>query len=291
MSPSRDSEERGLSMSNLFGAGFGVVFLLYNSFAFHEHYVLKHDGATAPGTVTDSKVVRRKGGISYTVDYVFNLEGHHYAGSGTLTQQTFGSLRIGGPIDVRYVRSNPSVSETAEMSHEDASLLFHGLVGLPVSLFIIVAALRQKRAPPEQYLRRRDAATAPPTAPAVIELPHGIQGIAYTMYPVADMQRARHFYENDLGLRASRDFRGEWVEYNLWDNCFALSTMVGDSIKSATDAGASIALEVDDVDALILELKKKGVRIKKEPFSTSVCRMAVILDSEGNVLTLHKRTV
>ena len=124
-----------------------------------------------------------------------------------------------------------------------------------------------------------------------IELPDTIRGIAYTVYPVTDMARARKFYEDDLGLRVARHFRGEWVEYHLWDNCFAITSMASTGLKPSADSGGKIAFEVNDVDKMVETLRKKGIPIKLEPFSTPVCRMAVILDPEGNALTLHKKTV
>lgn len=41
---------------------------------------------------------------------------------------------------------------------------------------------------------------------------------------------------------------------------------------------------------MVEQLRAKGVRIKLEPLSTPVYRLAVILDSEGNTVTLHQVT-
>lgn len=117
-----------------------------------------------------------------------------------------------------------------------------------------------------------------------------IKKIAFTMYPVKDMERARKFYEEQLGLKMTEDFRGEWVEYDLEGGCFAITTMVSGFIKPSSDAGGSIAFEVDDIDALTERLRSKGVQIKLEPMSTPVCRMSVVLDPDGNAITLHKVT-
>lgn len=117
-----------------------------------------------------------------------------------------------------------------------------------------------------------------------------IQKIAFTMYPVRDMERARRFYEQDLGLTATtRWAEGAWVEYDLAGGCFAITTLVPHLSPSAS-AGGSIAFEVDDVDATVQALRARGHAVKVEPFSTPVCRMAVVLDPEGNALTLHRVT-
>ena len=118
-----------------------------------------------------------------------------------------------------------------------------------------------------------------------------IKHIAFTLYPVTDMARARRFYEDTLGLRLTRrevrEF--EWVEYDLDGGTFALTNVTGGGAPSA-DAGGSIAFEVENVDETVEQLRAKGVRVKLEPLSTPVCRLAVILDSEGNALTLHQVT-
>jgi predicted enzyme related to lactoylglutathione lyase len=118
-----------------------------------------------------------------------------------------------------------------------------------------------------------------------------IKHIAFTMYPVSDMARARRFYEETLGLhlarREAREF--EWVEYDLDGGTFALTNLMEGGAPSA-EAGGSIAFEVQNVDETVEQLRAKGVRVKLEPLSTPVCRLAVILDSEGNALTLHQVT-
>lgn len=118
-----------------------------------------------------------------------------------------------------------------------------------------------------------------------------IRHIAFTLYPVADMARARRFYEETLDLRLTRrearEF--EWVEYDLDGGTFALTNLTEGGAPSA-DAGGSIAFEVQNVDETVEQLRAKGVRVKLEPLSTPVCRLAVILDSEGNALTLHQAT-
>lgn len=118
-----------------------------------------------------------------------------------------------------------------------------------------------------------------------------IKHIAFTMYPVRDMARARRFYEETLGLRLARReaHEFEWVEYDLDSGTFALTDLKEGGAPSA-EAGGSIAFEVQNVDQMVEQLRAQGVRIKLEPLSTPVCRLAVIIDSEGNAITLHQVT-
>ena len=113
--------------------------------------------------------------------------------------------------------------------------------------------------------------------------------VAFTMYPVENMERARKFYEKILQLAPGAiSAGGAWVEYDLpQGGCFAITTLAT-GVKPSCQAGGTIAFEVESLDSLVERLKSEGVKFKVDPFSTPVCQMAVILDSEGNALTLHQ---
>jgi len=112
--------------------------------------------------------------------------------------------------------------------------------------------------------------------------------VAFTMYPVKDWKRARSFYEETLGLTpGSKSSNGTWTEYDLpGGGCVAL--FATDDIRPSSDSGASVALEVEDLDTLNARLKAAGVRFKAEMIQSPVCRMSVILDSEDNSIILHE---
>lgn len=115
--------------------------------------------------------------------------------------------------------------------------------------------------------------------------------IAFSCYPVTDMARARAFYEGVLGLKATMA-HGEpgglqWTEYDIATGTLSLGAGVPD--WSPTPNGCSVGLEVEDFDTAIAKLKAAGVKFQMEPFATPVCRMAYILDTEGNALCIHKR--
>ena len=114
--------------------------------------------------------------------------------------------------------------------------------------------------------------------------------VAFTMYPITDVPRARKFYEETLGLkRGSMGNQGEsyWIEYDLpGGGCLALTNFVPD--KPSDSAGGTIAFEVEDLDRLMADLKAKGVTFKGDIIHSPVCRMAVCLDSEGNAILLHQ---
>jgi predicted enzyme related to lactoylglutathione lyase len=112
--------------------------------------------------------------------------------------------------------------------------------------------------------------------------------VAFTMYPVKDSTRARSFYEGTLGLAAgSKSSNGVWTEYDLpGGGCLAL--FATEDITPSAASGGSIAFEVEDLDALIARLKAEGVQFKADMIHSPVCRMAIMLDSEGNSIILHE---
>jgi predicted enzyme related to lactoylglutathione lyase len=115
-----------------------------------------------------------------------------------------------------------------------------------------------------------------------------IKKVAFTMYQVNDWRRARAFYGETLGLKmGSNASSGDWTEYDLpGGGCLAL--YASKNAKPSAEAGGSVALEVDDLDAECARLKAAGVEFKEEMIHSPVCRMAVIVDSEGNSIILHQ---
>ena len=118
-----------------------------------------------------------------------------------------------------------------------------------------------------------------------------ITEIAFTAYPVTDMQRARAFYENVLGLKPA-SINGptpemQWVEYEIGPHTLAVSNMAPD--WNPNPDGGCVGLEVEDFDHAISELRAAGVAFRVEPFATPVCNMAVVTDPDGNSLVIHRR--
>ncbi|MCB0378421.1 MAG: VOC family protein [Bdellovibrionales bacterium] len=113
--------------------------------------------------------------------------------------------------------------------------------------------------------------------------------VAFTVYPALDIQRARNFYEETLGLKVTQEYQdGRWIEFDLeGGGCFAMSDMMPQFKPSANDGG-TIAFEVDDLDSLVNTLKEKNVEFIMDTMESPVCRLASIKDSEGNGVILHQ---
>lgn len=117
-----------------------------------------------------------------------------------------------------------------------------------------------------------------------------VSEIAFSCYAVTDMARARAFYEGVLGLTPTMvvgESGGmQWTEYDI--GAGTLSIGCAPRWNPSSD-GCCVALEMEDFDAAIAELKANGVRFKLDPFPTPVCQMAFIFDPDSNVICIHKR--
>lgn len=114
-----------------------------------------------------------------------------------------------------------------------------------------------------------------------------IKTIAFVGIPVMDIERARDFYENVLGLRIAEEMMGgKWIEYTIGSHTLAIAN-VGDQWRPS-DQGTCAALEVENFDQTIQTLRNKGIRFAAEPFETPCCHMAVVQDPDGNKLIIHE---
>lgn len=148
------------------------------------------------------------------------------------------------------------------------------------------AAKAAKPAKPAKAMKRATPAQAAARPAAARPM---FERVAFTMFSVTDPMRARAFYENVLGLTrglASPD--GTWTEYDLpGGGCLALFRHP-DPAFARGPGGASVALEVADLDALNQRLQAAGVVYQGGVIHGPRCRMSNILDSEGNALILHQ---
>jgi predicted enzyme related to lactoylglutathione lyase len=114
-----------------------------------------------------------------------------------------------------------------------------------------------------------------------------IKAIGFVGIPVTHLERAREFYEGVLGLQVSDEMMGgKWIEYSLGDDTLAIANVGEQWIPS--DQGTGAALEVENFEEAIKQLKDRQVRFAAEPFETPCCHMAVAQDPDGNKLIIHK---
>ncbi|HSH38160.1 MAG TPA: VOC family protein [Chthoniobacterales bacterium] len=114
-----------------------------------------------------------------------------------------------------------------------------------------------------------------------------VRRIAFACIPVADIKRARAFYEGVLDLEAAEEMMGgEWIEYEAGGDTIAITRANEQFMPS--DQGISVALEVEDFDAAILKMKVAVIRFALEPTESPVCHVAVVQDPDGNKIMIHK---
>ena len=118
-----------------------------------------------------------------------------------------------------------------------------------------------------------------------------VTAIAFTAYPVTDITRARAFYEALLGLQTGVTYEHEgkaWIEYDIGPGTIAISNMGAENWQPSAN-GPSVALEVADFDGAVAALRAGRARFAIEPMDSGVCRMAGVLDPDGNSLMIHQR--
>jgi predicted enzyme related to lactoylglutathione lyase len=116
-----------------------------------------------------------------------------------------------------------------------------------------------------------------------------------TILPVVQVDRARRFYEEKLGLQPE----GEHADGSFW-----MRTGTGDTVALIPRPDrkpaeyTSMSFEVDDIDSEIKDLERLGVKFEdydlpnlktvNHVFSTSDEKCAWLTDTEGNILCLHE---
>ena len=110
-----------------------------------------------------------------------------------------------------------------------------------------------------------------------------IKKIAFIGHRVQDMDRAKKFYGEVLGLKPTAEYEGKWCEFD---------TPEGKSIAleafSPDGTPPYMALETDDIEAEVARLREAGAQILMDVQDNKVCKMAMLEDSEGNNLMLHE---
>src|SRR5258707_11142158 len=105
--------------------------------------------------------------------------------------------------------------------------------------------------------------------------------IAFSVYPVTDLKRARAFYEGTLGLKAAAAYEGNgtgWVEYEIGPSVLAIGA--GSERFKPSANGGSGPLEGEDFGAAAKELKEGGSPFATQPTQLPGCRMATVLDPQ-----------
>ena len=122
-----------------------------------------------------------------------------------------------------------------------------------------------------------------------------VKKLLHTRYRVHDLEKTTSFYKEVLGLQEVRRHtsgRGSQLVFLKAPGSDEEIEICKFDESGPVQVGPDLthlAFEVDDLDATLKHLKERNVKFIAEVFPTSVCRMAVIADPDGNGITIHKR--
>ncbi len=112
-----------------------------------------------------------------------------------------------------------------------------------------------------------------------------LRGVAVVWMPVQDIERAKGFYQDTLGLQITKE-DGEWVEVD------ANGLTIGLNGREPSGAGATggpvVTFQTEgNLEEIVKNLKEQGVEVSAEISEHPWGRVAMLKDSEGNDLQLY----
>lgn len=120
-----------------------------------------------------------------------------------------------------------------------------------------------------------------------------VTGVDFVSLPTKDIEEARRFYGDVLGLEKSKLWQksgeeplGAEFETGTVTITLIASEGIGIEVKPSV---VPVAFQVDDVEAARAQLEARGVKFKGETMDSGVCHMANFTDPDGNALMLHHR--
>ena len=116
-----------------------------------------------------------------------------------------------------------------------------------------------------------------------------VERVDYIRVPVKDMQEARHFYGELLGLRENPNSPDEdWIEYEAGNVTLAVMTPHTHEYEFMPLPSGTLALRVKDVAEAKARLEAAGLEVN-EMWDSGACKGAGVHDPSGNPILLHRR--
>ena len=117
----------------------------------------------------------------------------------------------------------------------------------------------------------------------------GVERVDYIRVPVKDIEEAKHFYGEVLGLRENPNSPdSDWIEYELGNVTLAVVTPHTHDYEFAPLPPGTLALRVPDVAEAKAKLEAAGIPVN-EMWDSGVCHGAGTRDPSGNPILLHRR--
>jgi catechol 2,3-dioxygenase-like lactoylglutathione lyase family enzyme len=116
-----------------------------------------------------------------------------------------------------------------------------------------------------------------------------VERVDYVRVPVRDIERAKHFYGEVLGLeRNPNSPSDDWIEYETGNVTLAVMTPHTHDYEFAPLPPGTLAFRVPDVAAAKAKLEAAGVQVN-EMWDSGLCQGAGFRDPDGNPILLHHR--
>lgn len=112
------------------------------------------------------------------------------------------------------------------------------------------------------------------------------KGLDHFIYFVNDLNRAKDFYQNKLGLPVLVETPG-FVSLRIGDQMIGLH--LTETGGKDVGYGGIAYLLVEDMDSTLANLREQGIVVHREPIIVPGGKIATILDSEENALGLYER--
>ena len=117
----------------------------------------------------------------------------------------------------------------------------------------------------------------------------GVERVDYVRVPVTDIEEAKRFYGELLGLRENPNSPDDdWIEYEAGNVTLAVMTPPTHDYEFEPLPPATIALRVRDVAAAKAKLEEAGVQVS-DMWDSGACNGAGVSDPAGNRILLHRR--
>ena len=117
----------------------------------------------------------------------------------------------------------------------------------------------------------------------------GVERVDYIRVPVKDIEQAKRFYGEILGLRKNPNSPADdWIEYEAGNVTLAVMTPHTHEYEFAPLPPGTLAVRVSDVADAKAKLEAAGIQVS-EMWDSGVCHGAGLSDPDGNRILLHRR--
>ena len=117
------------------------------------------------------------------------------------------------------------------------------------------------------------------------------KGLEHTAIASPNPEKLANWYRDFLDFRINFEYAGNYFVRAENGSMLEIIPSEGDlgPNEMKTPGIRHLAIDVDDFDAALAELKSRGANFRGEPFETQGNRLAFFFDGDGNLCHLIKR--